>query len=311
MTIDQSGNVGIGTTTPSYKLQIAGDIVPTADNLYSLGTSTLRWSNIFAASSTVGDLIFSNDFRFVEDYETPQALILKNQKGEEVMRVDENGNLTIGGKLIEISSPAENEISSLASLARDINSLIKDALQSLGLFIENGIAKVKELVAEKITAKITRTDKLEMIDKIGNVWCVWIDENGDWQKVKSECNVIDTSGGSGAGGGSPPITDTTPPVIILLGDSVININVGVPYVDAGAAASDDVDGDISAGMAAVNSVDTSVAGTYTVTYNVSDAAGNAATEVIRTVIVAPQPEVVPEPQPEPEPEPQPESQPES
>ena len=72
LTILSTGLVGIGTTTPAYGLQIAGDIVPTANSLYSLGTSTLKWSNIYAASSTVGDLIFGNDFRFVEDYETPR-----------------------------------------------------------------------------------------------------------------------------------------------------------------------------------------------------------------------------------------------
>jgi len=37
---------------------------------------------------------------------------------------------------------------------------IKKSLEKLGLFLENGIAKVKEIIAEKLTAKITITNQL-------------------------------------------------------------------------------------------------------------------------------------------------------
>ena len=77
--------------------------------------------------------------------------------------------------------------------------------------------------------------------------------------------------------------DTTPPVITLVGDDPVNITVGSTYTDAGATATDDVDGDITANIVTVNNVDATTIGQYTVTYNVSDAAGNAATEVTRTV----------------------------
>ena len=79
--------------------------------------------------------------------------------------------------------------------------------------------------------------------------------------------------------------DNTSPVITLLGDSVVTVEVGSNYVDAGATASDNVDGDLTASIDTNSDVDTSTVGTYLVTYNVSDTAGNAATEVIRTVNV--------------------------
>jgi len=82
------------------------------------------------------------------------------------------------------------------------------------------------------------------------------------------------------------VSDTTPPVIVLSGSSPVNLSVGDSYTDAGATASDAVDGNITANITTVNPVNTSVVGSYTVTYNVSDAAGNAATQVTRTVIVA-------------------------
>jgi hypothetical protein len=79
--------------------------------------------------------------------------------------------------------------------------------------------------------------------------------------------------------------DTTAPVITLLGENSVNLNVGDDYVDAGATAFDNVDGDITANIIIVNPVDTSIAGTYIVTYNASDSAGNAADEATRTVNV--------------------------
>ena len=61
--------------------------------------------------------------------------------------------------------------------------------------------------------------------------------------------------------------------------------MGETYSDAGATATDNVDGTITSSIVTVNPVNVNTAGTYTVTYNVSDAAGNAATQVTRSVTV--------------------------
>jgi hypothetical protein len=63
------------------------------------------------------------------------------------------------------------------------------------------------------------------------------------------------------------------------------VNFGASYTDAGATASDNVDGDITGSIVTVNSVNTGSLGTYNVTYNVTDANGNAADQVTRTVNV--------------------------
>ena len=79
--------------------------------------------------------------------------------------------------------------------------------------------------------------------------------------------------------------DSIAPVITLLGDNPAEAVEGSTYTDAGATASDDVDGDLTDSIVVVSNVDTSAVGSYTVTYNVSDANGNAAEEVVRTVNV--------------------------
>ena len=82
-----------------------------------------------------------------------------------------------------------------------------------------------------------------------------------------------------------PAADTTAPVITLLGSSTVTHAQQATYTDAGATASDDIDGDITADIVTVNPVDVNTVGSYTITYNVDDGAGNSATQVTRTVNV--------------------------
>ena len=79
--------------------------------------------------------------------------------------------------------------------------------------------------------------------------------------------------------------DITPPVITLLGVPHVIVYQNQPYTDAGATATDTVDGNLTGSIVITNAVDTSTVGTYDVTYNVSDSSSNAATPVVREVDV--------------------------
>ncbi len=92
-------------------------------------------------------------------------------------------------------------------------------------------------------------------------------------------------GAEGEGEGEGAV-DVTPPVIALVGLNTIRIECGGLFVDPGATAQDDVDGDISANILTSGVVETASVGEYTLTYSVSDAAGNPALPVSRTVIVS-------------------------
>jgi len=79
--------------------------------------------------------------------------------------------------------------------------------------------------------------------------------------------------------------DTTKPVIILNGSSSVSIPIGETYIEKGATASDNIDGNITGKIRISGIVNSEAAGKYYINYDVNDSAGNAATKVVRTVIV--------------------------
>lgn len=82
------------------------------------------------------------------------------------------------------------------------------------------------------------------------------------------------------------VVDIEKPIITLLGTATITVAQNSVYTDAGATASDNVDGDITASIVSGGSVNTSILGDYILTYDVTDSSLNTATQVTRTVTVA-------------------------
>ncbi|MBA2479089.1 MAG: DUF5011 domain-containing protein [Planctomycetes bacterium] len=88
-------------------------------------------------------------------------------------------------------------------------------------------------------------------------------------------SVSDRVGNVGYARRSVVVADVTAPVILLSGSDRMSVECHSSFVDAGAMAMDDHDGDISARVAVTGSVDADVCGTYVLDYMVADAAGNA------------------------------------
>ena len=79
------------------------------------------------------------------------------------------------------------------------------------------------------------------------------------------------------------VVDNDPPVIALVGDASMSIDLGSTFTEPGVSATDTVDGEVA--VTTSGTVNTSIAGSYTLTYTAKDAAGNAATPVSRLVTV--------------------------
>ena len=66
------------------------------------------------------------------------------------------------------------------------------------------------------------------------------------------------------------VQDTLAPVITLSGNDADTVEAGFPYSDAGATASDSLDGDLTGNILLTGGVDTATLGTYVLNYNVAD-----------------------------------------
>jgi hypothetical protein len=78
--------------------------------------------------------------------------------------------------------------------------------------------------------------------------------------------------------------DRMAPELTLLGAAEMSVPSGVAFVDPGAAAMDDIDGNLTDAITTSGSVNTNVVGSYTLTYTVSDRASNTS-QVSRRVSV--------------------------
>jgi len=82
------------------------------------------------------------------------------------------------------------------------------------------------------------------------------------------------------------VIDSTPPVLTLLGDNPQEIEVGASYVELGANATDNYDGNLTDNITIDNSsINTNVLGSYEVLYSVNDSFGNSAnaTRIVNVV----------------------------
>lgn len=77
--------------------------------------------------------------------------------------------------------------------------------------------------------------------------------------------------------------DTIPPTITLIGSPIITIELGTIYVDAGATATDNLDGTITPQII-LNNLNTNTIGTYSIVYRATDSSGNFA-DATRTIYV--------------------------
>ena len=99
-------------------------------------------------------------------------------------------------------------------------------------------------------------------------------------------NVSDSSGNAAVEKTrTVTVDDNTSPLITIQGNETMNVELGSTFIDPGVSAFDNLDGDLTNSIIIEGSVDTFVAGVYTITYKVVDSQGNVAQQVTRTVIV--------------------------
>ena len=78
--------------------------------------------------------------------------------------------------------------------------------------------------------------------------------------------------------------DRIAPVVKLNGESTVVLAAGQDYLEQGATAIDDIDGDLTDSITISGAVNSTIVGTYSISYSAADRAGNRGT-VTRTIQV--------------------------
>jgi hypothetical protein len=77
--VKSTGNVGIGTASPANPLTVNGIVSPSTDDTRTLGTASLRWSEVFAGNGTINtsDATEKQDVAELNEAEQQVATALK------------------------------------------------------------------------------------------------------------------------------------------------------------------------------------------------------------------------------------------
>ena len=194
------------------------------------------------------------------------------------------------GNLMEIDVKEENEnnFSKIGKLVNKYNANF--------LFYKNSVQKEIEIVD-------TQKPRIELVYKenyytlpnteyIEEGYMAYDDYDGDitsnvTKEIKDNkiyYSVTDSSGNTEVAERTIKYDDPIAPELTLIGENKITINQGDTYIEKGASAIDNCDGNVTEKIVISGAVDAKTAGTYTIKYFVTDNNGNGS-ETVRTVVV--------------------------
>lgn len=237
--VASSGHVGIGTTTPSSALMVvgtttlAGDLLPDANNTYSLGSSALRWKEVFVGPGTIhvgedgnfgsfGYSTSSNYLIFDPDGDTTHEVVFTDLGQVGIGTTTPTANLVVNGttgqNLFQIATSTNQNILVVDQGGNvGIGTTSPDDLFHIYGTASNIDLRIENIQADGNTNLVLKND--------GTQWVIGARGEANDGLVLRQGGVshvfVDTSGNVGIG------TTTPSEALSVVGDAFISSNLSV------------------------------------------------------------------------------------
>ena len=167
----------------------------------------------------------------------------------------------------ELTETQENEQSEATDITTEVTveTTEESTDETTGESTTETTGETTEETAINITAETTTETTDESSDSEESQEGEEGQENEEAAEEEPATEETEETVGDSTGIEATLLPDTTPPVITIIGGSPVMVEPGSVYVDAGATAIDDVDGDLTGCIEVISTVDTAVPGSYKVT----------------------------------------------
>lgn len=322
--IDSSGNIGIGTSTPAYKLHVMGDVAAQSfvnistrnsktdikylteeddsailDKLSQTNVATYYYNNDLSSTGGLPTASTTRRFGLIAE-EAPSEVLSADGKGVDIYKL---GSFLFAGMKAE-----QKEIARLSSRLDSVESMlaasgggqtdsvfawIVDKFNMLGITFTQGVVRATNFIADNLTTKKVVTDDIQANKVITDFFEIRDRQTGSIYCIQIIAGALSSTIGACASDANLEASlpsDTTPPTITINGNNPSTLTIGTTYADLGVVVTDNVDQNlgyqtyVNGVLEQTISLDTSANKTYEITYTATDNAGNTATTT-RTVIV--------------------------